>query len=256
LLEVRQFGDTALTQTCGSWGIVMKLLSIGILSAAMMTAVPAAMADTTMGKGGAPLTLPQCAAPLATIALVESQDPALAQYGLTSPVPVLRVMIQRSNCFLVVDRGQAFTRLQEEQALAGAPKTKVVKAKYFLTPNILFQNEDAGGAGGGLGSLLPGVAGAIGGAVRVQKSEAQVTITVTDTDTSIQVFAAEGSARTEDVGFLLGGYGGVIAGVGGAYENTDMGKTVTAALLDAYIKVVDNVRTTQASQPKSMTPVP
>jgi curli biogenesis system outer membrane secretion channel CsgG len=234
----------------------MKHIGAWALSMGLALATPVALADTTMGKGGAPLTLPQCAAPLSTIALVESQDPGLAQYGLTSPVPVLRVMIQRSNCFLVVDRGQAFTRLQEEQALRGGKKTNVVTAKYFLTPNILFQNQDAGAAGGGLGGLLPGVAGAIGGAIRVQKSEAQVTITVTDTDTSIQVFAADGSARTEDVGFLLGGYGGAIAGVGGAYENTDIGKTVTAALLDAYIKVVDNVRTIQASQPKSMSPVP
>jgi curli biogenesis system outer membrane secretion channel CsgG len=234
----------------------MRLLKTVFVSMAVLAAAPVAMADTTMGKGGAPLTLPQCVAPLSTIALVESQDPALAQYGLTSPVPVLRLMIQRSNCFLVVDRGQAFTRLQDEQALQGAPKTKVVKAKYFLTPNILFQNKDAGAAGGGLGGLLPGVAGAIGGAIRVQKSEAQVVITVTDTDTSIQVFAAEGSARTEDVGILLGGYGGYIAGVGGAYENTDIGKTVTAALLDAYIKLVQHVQQMQATQPKSMSPVP
>jgi curli biogenesis system outer membrane secretion channel CsgG len=233
----------------------MKHFSIWCLAAAMAAASPLAYAETTPGKGGAPLTVPQCDTPIATIALVESQDPGLAQYGLTSPVPVLRVIIQRSNCFVVVDRGQAYTRLQEEQAMRGK-KPGMVTAKYFLTPNVLFANKDSGAAGGGLGGYLPGIGGAIGGAIRVQKSEAQVTITVTDTDTSVQVFAADGSARTEDVGILLGGYGGYIAGVGGAYENTDMGKTVTAALLDAYIKVVDRVRAIQGSAPRTMTPVP
>ena len=52
---------------------------------------------------------------------------------------------------------------------------------------------------------------------------------------------AEGSARKRDIGFALGGaglsagFGGV---AGGAYTNTDIGKIVSAAFLDAYNKLV------------------
>jgi|GEM_PF-4797931 len=47
--------------------------------------------------------LARCASPIGTIALVESQVPALAQFGLTSPVPLIRLMTAQSGCFNVVN---------------------------------------------------------------------------------------------------------------------------------------------------------
>src|SRR5262245_37329450 len=128
------------------------------------------MGQTTTGAGGsiaqggasvgassaqATPQVPRCDVPLGTVALVEDQNPALAQHGLTSPIPVMRLIIAQSNCFNVVDRGQALTRIQEEQQLTGGRNTrqKLVAAQYFMTPNILFQDSNAGGFGGGLGAL-------------------------------------------------------------------------------------------------------
>ena len=57
--------------------------------------------------------LVQCSESVGTIALVESQIPALAQKGLTSPVPLIRLIAAQSGCFNVVERGQALTRMQD-----------------------------------------------------------------------------------------------------------------------------------------------
>lgn len=187
--------------------------------------------------------LVRCDAPLGTVALVEEQNPALAQAGLTSPIPVLRLLVTQSGCFNVVDRGQALTRIQEEQALTGkgGSKRDLVAAQYFLTPNIIFKDSNAGGAGGAIGaigSLLPSYLGVVGSAVGYKASQAQSVLFVTQTSTGLQVAAAEGSAETKDWTFAgLGGGGGVLGGLG-AYSDTEIGKTVTASLLDAYSKLV------------------
>src|SRR5687767_11608766 len=80
--------------------------------------------------------LQTCKSPLGTVALVEEQNVYYSQYGLGSPLPVLRLMIGQSGCFNVVDRGQAITRIQQEQLLTGnqGSAQKIVGAQYFLTP--------------------------------------------------------------------------------------------------------------------------
>jgi curli biogenesis system outer membrane secretion channel CsgG len=229
------------------------------LAMAATLAMGGCLSSTTTGAGGslaqgsgsvgtapaqATPQIPNCTAPLGTVALVEDQNPALAQHGLTSPIPVVRLMITQSGCFNVVDRGQALTRIQQEQALTGGggSRQRLVAAQYFLTPDILFQDQNAGGMLGGLGGLLPGYAGLVAGAVGSKSSEAQTLLTLTQTSTGMQVAIAEGSAQTRD--FTLGGFGfgGGVGGGLGAYGSTDIGKTVTAALVDAYAKLVNQLR--------------
>jgi curli biogenesis system outer membrane secretion channel CsgG len=194
---------------------------------------------------GETVQLPKCSAPLGTVALVEDQDPALAQHGLSSPIPVLRLMIAQSGCFNVVDRGQALTRIQQEQQLTGtaAGKRNLVAAQYFLTPNIVFKDKGTGGGGLGLGGLLPGYVGLVAGAVGYEDSQAQTVLFLTQTDTGLQVAVAEGAAATKDWNLLGIGFGGGLGGVGGGYSDTPLGKTVTAALVDAYGKLVRQLQT-------------
>jgi hypothetical protein len=71
----------------------------------------------------------------------------------------------------------------------------------------------------------------------VKFAEAQITLFVTDNETTEQVIAAEGAARATDMGV-----GGLIFGrLGGAgglgWGNTNEGKVVAAAMLDAVNKV-------------------
>ena len=221
-------------------------------------------AQTSMGSGGSlasggagmdgsksaqAANVTKCASPLGTVALVEEQIPALAQAGLSSPIPVLRLLLAQSGCFNVVDRGQALTRIQEEQALTGGggSKRNLVAAQYFLTPNILFEDSNAGGAGaaiGALSSLLPSELAALGGALGYQASEAQALLFLTQTSTGLQVATAEGSAQTRDWTFGGFGAGGGLGGGLGSYSSTDIGKTVVAAMIDAHNKLVSELKAT------------
>lgn len=233
------------------------------------TGALAACSSTQLGGGGsmiqgsagesgnakdAQAALRQCDEPLGTMALVERQDTrALAQHGLQSPVPLLRLLAAQSGCFAVVERGQALGRMKQERQLAqeGMLQTgsnvgggQMVAADYLLTPFVSFSEDDAGGLAGAVGGLLPGPVGttlaAAGGGVKFR--EAQGMLSVVDQRTGVQVAVAEGSARTSDVlggGFALGAIPG-FAGLGG-YSKTDQGKVVSAAFLDGFNKLVDQL---------------
>jgi hypothetical protein len=202
--------------------------------------------------GNAP-QLVQCPAPIGTIALVESQIPALAQFGLTSPVPVIRLLASQSRCFNVVERGQALDRMEQERRLAAGGRLQagsnvgqgqMVAADYYITPNVVFSEGNAGAIGAALGGLIPGVGGvvasAVGGGLRFK--EAQAVMMVTDTRSGVQVAVAEGRAQASDLGGGLGLGGLYGLGALGSYGNTNQGKVVTGAFLDAFNKLVEQVR--------------
>ena len=223
-------------------------------------------AQTNMGQGGSLASggasvegsaspqaakVTKCTAPLGTVALVEEQIPALAQAGLSSPIPVLRLLISQSGCFNVVDRGQALTRIQEEQALTGSGGSKREAGRSTVLHDaehpVRGQQFGRGAAlgVGALTSMLPGHSRSLGGAMGYQASEAQALLFLTQTSTGLQIATAEGSAQTQDWTFAgLGGGGGYGGGLG-AYASTDIGKTVVAALIDAHNKLVAEVKATQ-----------
>lgn len=131
------------------------------------------------GASSAAPTLEKCPAPLGTIAVVEPQElvaKALLKYSLPSPTGLIRLMIQQSNCFTVVERGVAMQnilqerRLQEQGQLRAGSQMgtgQMVTADYVLTPDVVFSEANAGGIGGVLGAIggLFGAPGAIFGAV-------------------------------------------------------------------------------------------
>ena len=76
-------------------------------------ATGAAGGETSQGANAA---LEKCASPLGTVALVEETSAEwyrlfTTEYRLGSTVPVLRLMIQQSNCFIVVERGRAMANM-------------------------------------------------------------------------------------------------------------------------------------------------
>jgi curli biogenesis system outer membrane secretion channel CsgG len=187
--------------------------------------------------------LPRCEQPLGTVALVDKEIPALEGSGLMAPSSVLRLMIAQSNCFQIVDRSEALEKIMEERHVTRKGKRpQLARADYFLTPDVISKNENAGGVDGGMGRLLPGYAGTIAGSISVKVQEAQVAIYLTSGKTGVQVAAATGKASTADAGFDFSraSWGG--AGGGGAYANTEIGKTISAAFLDAYINLVNQTR--------------
>jgi hypothetical protein len=210
------------------------------------------------GAQGENAQLEKCDAPKGTIAVVEAQSQilaALGRYNLQSPTSVIRMIIQQSNCFQVVERGAAMQNMMQERALAAGGqmqadqnigKGQMVTADFILTPNVIFNESNAGGVGGALGGLLGrfGGAGAVVGAVAggLKFKEAQTSLLMADTRSGIQVAAAEGSAKATD--FALGGamFGGGGGAALGGYSNTNEGKVIAASFLDNWNNIVRAVR--------------
>jgi curli biogenesis system outer membrane secretion channel CsgG len=216
------------------------------------------------GKGGsevqggskdAAANIEKCDQPMGTLAVVEPQDytaQALSRFGLPSPTGLIRLIVQQSNCFQLVERGMAMQNIMQERSLQSGGQLQrgqnmgqgqMVTADYILTPDVAFSEGDAGGAGAALG-LLPGKAGAIGGLIGggIKNRVAQTSMVLADTRTTLQVAAAEGSAKATDfaLGGLLGG-GGVGGGLGG-YTKTPEGKVIASSFVDNWNNIVRAVR--------------
>ena len=208
----------------------------------------AAGTDGSKGDKG----LEHCDKPMGAMAVVEPQSEvlsALLRYKLQSPTGLIRLMIQQSNCFIVVERGAGMQNLLQERQLAAAGEARqgsnlgggqMVAADFVLTPSVVFSEGNAGGIGGAVGGLFGGKAAAVAGALKFK--EAQTSMLVADSRSSVQVAAAEGSTKKADLalgGALFGGGGG--AAVGG-YGNTNEGKIIAAAFMDNYNNIVGVVR--------------
>jgi len=200
-------------------------------------------------------TLEHCPKPLGTLAVEEDTgEPWYAvltqQYHLPATTPLIRLMIQQSNCFVVVDRGRGMGSMMRERELAASGELRgnsnlhqgqMVAADYVVTPNIQFSQNTGGGAAG-LAGVVPygALVGALVGSMK--SSEASTTLMLTDTRSGVQVAVAQGSAKNVDFGFggLFGGGSGI--GAAGAYSKTPQGKVIAAAFLDSYNQMVKAVR--------------
>jgi len=214
---------------------------------------------------GASSQLERCDETLGTIAVVEDQSAAwyhtLSQYKLGSTVPVLRMMIQQSNCFVVVERGAAMRNMMQERNLSESgemregssfQKGQLVAADYTMSPSITFSQKGTSGAGGALGGLFGrGVGRAVGVvAGGLKANESSTTLLMIDNRSGVQLAAAEGSAKNYDFNLFGGIFGGGGGGAAGGYTNTPEGKILTAAFMDSYNKVVVATRNYQAQSVK------
>ena len=111
-------------------------LVVCILVVAIATAAAQGVTKPKQGQGGSAVQgsagtdgssgdsgLEHCDKPMGALAVVEPQNEvlvALTRYRLSSPVGLIRMMVQQSNCFIVVERGQGLRNMEQERALAGA----------------------------------------------------------------------------------------------------------------------------------------
>lgn len=203
-------------------------------------------------------TLERCDAPMGTIAIIEDTSAPwygvlTGQYKLGSTVPVLKLLVQQSNCFVVVERGRGMNAIMGERALeqsgelrkkSNFGKGKMVSADYGLVPSITFSNNNAGGMGGSVAGLLGGGLGsAVAGlAANVNSKEASTLLSVVDNRSSVQIAAAEGSAKSMDFGAMGQLFGSSAGGSMGGYSNTAEGKVIVAAFTDSYNNIVRAVK--------------
>lgn len=179
----------------------------------------------------------------------------LIQYGLPgNPLPAMRLIAQQSGCFRVVNRDVALKAMQTERELAVSGELKpgskfhkgqVTPSDYTILVEVIVNNRNAAGAGGLLGGILgafiPGgqmLGMAAGG---INSSEAEVVLTLINNRTSEQETVTTGKASGMSFGGLGGVLGGgVLAGAGG-YQNTDQGKVVMGAMVDATNQLIPYV---------------
>jgi curli biogenesis system outer membrane secretion channel CsgG len=197
--------------------------------------------------------IPRCTKKLGAVAIVEPDNQWWRELSLGSPEAILRVFVQQSGCFTLVNRGRSFQNRAMERALAdqgelqagsNLGKGQVRAADYFLQPDIVSSNRNSGGnaLGGLVGGLLGGAAGGLIGGINIRKREANVTLSVVNARTTEEEALVEGYARKSDLSFGAGGGlftgAGVFGAGGGGYQNTEIGQVIVLAYLDAYTKLV------------------
>src|SRR5688572_33433081 len=157
---------------------------------------------------GAMAKLERCDQSLGTLAVTEDQASPwyyrlTHEYKLPSTVPLIRLLVQQSNCFVVVERGRGFGQMQSERALNQSGELRqgsnfgqgqIVAADYSLNPMITFSQKDTRGLGGAL-AVIPyaGAFGALAGGLR--QSEASTTLTMVDNASGVQLASAEGRSE-------------------------------------------------------------
>lgn len=193
--------------------------------------------------------LPICEKSLGSVSITDGDGQGWTAYNLGAPSVLLKAFVSKSRCFTLVDRGAGMSALQKEQALAaggdlqkgsnvGAGQVKA--ADYVLIADIGNTDANAGGSAvaGIAGAAIGGRVGGLLGGIKTKRVEAQTVLTLMNVRTSEIQAAAEGSASKKDVSFGAGGGYGFGGAVGGGYQDTEVGKVVTYAFLDAYRQIV------------------
>jgi hypothetical protein len=217
---------------------------------------------TLMAAGSAAFAqdnkVPVCEKKLATIAVADPEQKWWLQLNLENPEALLKAFADESKCFTLVDRGRGLAAAQQERALASGNQLaagsnmgdhQIVTADYILLPDIANKNAKSGGSrfGGLVGGMLGhGAAGALLSGLSLDSKTADVVLTLTDVRSTEQVALVKGHAKKTDVGFgaVGGGFNvtSLVAAGASTYANTDIGQVVAMAYLDAFTKLVEQLK--------------
>src|SRR4030095_15313930 len=172
------------------------------VAAVALYAVPASAQTSNTGASSAhkiqlnaQSQIPVCTKKPGALAIVEPDNQWWRAYNLGSPEAIIKVFVQHSQCFTLVNRGSAMRSRAMERALADSGELQsgsnvgrgqVKTADYFLEPDIVSANRNSGGGGAGaalgaLGGLFGGAGsfvGAVAGGINVKKGEANVTLSM------------------------------------------------------------------------------
>src|SRR5579864_7513245 len=235
--------------------MVSSKLRISFLASATLCGLTAAAIANAADPP--PPQIPTCDKKIGTLAVTEPENKWWLAYNLESPEALIKVFVSQSKCFTLLDRGKGLAAAEKERALAASGemrggsnigKGQMKAADYVLVPDVVTKNNNSGGSriGGVLGGMLGGVAGAVVGGVSLKSKTADVVLTLTDVRSTEQVALEQGHAKKTDLGWGAGGggafFGGFAAGGASSYANTEIGQVVTMAYLDAYVKMVGDLK--------------
>jgi curli biogenesis system outer membrane secretion channel CsgG len=219
-------------------------MGVSVVTASHASAQPRASASQTP-------QVPRCTRNLGTISIQNGDTAGWTHYRLQPPAGLLRIVIQQSGCFTVVERGAGLDAAMRERELAGQGNLQrgsnvgggqMRAADYVMLADVIAQDNNAsgGGLGAAVGGVVGGRLGGVIGGMGVRSQTAQTTLTLANVRTT-ESFATEGNATNRNftwggVGFLGGG------GVGlGGYTDTEIGRVVTVAFIDAYTQMISQL---------------
>ncbi len=183
-----------------------------------------------------------------------------SRYRTGSTVPALRLLVQQSNCFVIVERGRGMQGLNQERQIMRGEEGRagsnfgggqMVAADYSMSPEVLLADKGGtqakgllAGIGGLAGTALSAVAGSM------STNEASTILLLIDNRSGVQISASEGYSKNIDFGLSGWGFGGGAVGGASAFTNTPEGKVLMAAFMDSYNKMVVALRSYKAQTVK------
>jgi curli biogenesis system outer membrane secretion channel CsgG len=197
--------------------------------------------------------VPHCTRKLGTLSIADGDDPRWwTQYNLAAPSKLLKVLVQRSGCFNLVDRGTGLNAAQIERNIgsnlgmqrgANVGQGQIKAADYVLVAEIQGANSNVsgGGAVAGIGGLIGGHVGGLLGGLKSKKLEANTVLSLTNVRTTETIATEEGYAAKNNLSFGGGGFLAVAGAAGGGYDNTEIGRIVTLSFIQAYTKMVGSL---------------
>lgn len=201
--------------------------------------------------------VPRCTRKLGTVSVMDGDDPSgWTQFQLTGPQKLIKVLVQRSGCFNLVDRQSGLSAAQRErdiganlglQRRSNVGQGQIKAADYVLVAEVQASNRNSGGSaiGAAVGNRMFGGLGGLVGGIGSKKMEANTVLSLTNVRTTETIAVQDGYAVKNSVSFGGGGGGfwgaGGAAAVGGGYDNTDIGRIVTLAFIQAYSKMVTDL---------------
>ncbi|MEO6990800.1 MAG: CsgG/HfaB family protein [Candidatus Baltobacteraceae bacterium] len=150
---------------------------------------------------------------------------------------LLTDQIVKGGKFDVLDRKNLDSTLSEHSLAASGEVDstsaitagRLVGARYLISGNIL-QLDQTGRSGGGAGSFLPGLAGAVAGAVKTDRTTLRVAVRVVDARTGriVQSFTDEQTEKATS--FAAGAFSGYTAGgySNEQFVNSSMGHLINS----------------------------
>lgn len=229
------------------------LLIISVLPIALTAC---SLATVTRGEVGLAAVTDQqmCDRPLGRIVVVGGDNSSLKEQGLPPIEPLVGLLARQSNCFFVAKRGESVEQsVFREQQNMGMTGNKLAGAEYSLVTTIMF----VGNTGKQKwGSIIGGTVGTLGAQVFpkwngllsekadavINSDQAEVVLSLVENGSGLEIGAAAGTATATDVD--LGGSLSAFwsknksSGTVSTYEKTPAGRLVSAALMDAFNKLV------------------
>jgi curli biogenesis system outer membrane secretion channel CsgG len=184
----------------------------------------------------------RCSERIGAVAITEAEAnaQALSSAGLPrSMAPLVRQLLMQTRCFAVVERGPAFTALENEMKIReqqgqgdrAHQLASMMAADYVVRAEIVFVEQTAGNKGA-LGTVFGSILGGLG--AETQTREALVVMSAVDSRTSEIVAASFGRGTNETSGMGSIILGGGLVALQGGWLDTPQAKPVAAALVDAW----------------------